>query len=100
MKAYLFTAAAALCLASVGHADDSSSAAADSNRPSREVIHAAIAACAQAAGIAAPSPGQRPSDSDRATIDACMKAKGFNPPQGRPPGPPPDQQSSNSGSAS
>ena len=99
MKAYLFTAAAALCLASVGHADDSSAV-----RPSREELHAAISAFAEAAGIAAPSPGQRPSEADRATIGACMKAKGFNPPHGRPPGPPPEQQpanqSSDSGSAS
>jgi hypothetical protein len=66
-----------------------SASAAESARPDREAIHAALEACATENNIAKPQPGQRPSEADRQVIETCMTAKGFSPPphgRGRGPG--------------
>lgn len=70
-----------------------------------EAMHTAFAVCANEVGLPKPEEGQRPQAPDeeqRQKMDACLKAKGFEPPTrfgghgggGRPPGPPPESQSS------
>lgn len=55
----------------------------EDSRPSREAIRAALAECASAAGMEKPAEGQRPvapTEEQRTAMDACMKAKGIQPP--------------------
>lgn len=53
---------------------------AQSAPPDREAFHAALQECATQNGITLPERGQRPSESDRKIIDACLQAKGVSPP--------------------
>lgn len=41
---------------------------------------AAFDECISANNLSKPEPGQRPSDEDRATLEACLKEKGFEKP--------------------
>ncbi|WP_210415529.1 hypothetical protein [Bdellovibrio sp. NC01] len=84
--------ASVVALTSMAHAATSDS--------SQDARRAAFEECATAAGLSRPEAGQRPTaptDEQRQSLDACLKAKGFEPPTrmgggggGRPPGPPPD----------
>lgn len=52
-------------------------------RPSREAMRAAFEECGTAAGVEKPEPGERPvapTEEQRASIDACLKKKGIQPP--------------------
>lgn len=62
--------------------------AADTAKLTREEVHATIEACRTENNLTRPEPGQRPSDADRALMDTCLKAKGVDITQLRPPGPP------------
>jgi hypothetical protein len=60
----------------------------DSARADHEKMRAAFKECAESLGIAAPVQGQRPQALDeatRASLDACLKEKGFTPPEHRGP---------------
>lgn len=60
---------------------------------SNDAFHAAFEACLSENNLQKPEPGQRPSEADRQTMDACLKSKGFD----RPPRPPrPEQQQDSS----
>jgi hypothetical protein len=64
--------------------------AADTAQQDHEAMRAAFKECASSLGIAEPVKGQRPQQLDeetRTALDACLKEKGFNPPEHR--GPPP-----------
>ncbi|MNT56007.1 hypothetical protein D3C72_1932850 [compost metagenome] len=64
--------------------------AADTAREDHEAMRAAFKECADSLGIERPERGQRPqafSDETKAALDACLKEKGFTPPEHR--GPPP-----------
>src|SRR5438309_1097814 len=81
----------------------SMSAFAQQDDKSQDARRAAFGACADEVGLQKPEPGTRPqapSEEQRAKMDACLKAKGFQAPTrfggGRPPGPPP-QDGNNSG---
>lgn len=65
----------------------------------REKFHQAMKSCMEENGISRPEPGQRPSEEDRATLNACLKEKGVQPPKfdGRRKGPPPPQRERGSG---
>lgn len=59
-------------------------------RPSpedREKFHTAMEACRTETGVTKPVKGSRPSEADRAKIDACLTGKGIVKPAGRPHGP-------------
>lgn len=56
----------------------------------RDAFHAALEECASTNGIVLGGPGKRPSEDERALIDACLKEKGIAPPQHRR-GPPPEE---------
>ena len=64
-----------------------------------DAIRAAFEACISENNLQKPEPGQRPSDADRATMDACMKSKGFDHPP-RPQHGQQQQQDSSSSSSS
>ncbi len=81
-----------------------SNAFAQDSSSSHDAMRAAFAACANEVGLPKPVAGQRPQAPDeeqRAKMDACLKAKGFEPPTrfggGRPNGPPPPQGDQDSG---
>lgn len=66
----------ALAFAAGAHAKD---------RPDREAVHQAMEACRTENNLAKLERGQRPSDEDRAKMDACLKSKGIEHPHGPPP---------------
>jgi hypothetical protein len=80
----------------------------DSTKPSREQMHQAFEACASQAGLEKPVQGQpptAPTDEQREKMDACLKAKGIQPPThfggprgGGPGGPPPGSSGDDGGS--
>jgi hypothetical protein len=76
--------------------------------PMDETTRAAMDACLTAAGLTPPQDGQRPSEADRAKMDAarskveaCLKEKGISMPDHRhgPPPPPSDEDDSGSDSS-
>lgn len=53
-------------------------------RPQRDpAVKAAMEECLAATGLTRPERGERPSEEDRATLQACLSEKGISLPQGR-----------------
>lgn len=76
MKSSFLSLAVFIALAGVARAQDNN----------REAFHAAMEACFTETGVTKAERGTRPSDEDRAKIDACLSSKGIEKPQHRGPG--------------
>ncbi len=53
------------------------------HRGGNSEFHSAMKACFTETGVTKPERGSRPSDEDRAKIDACLKSKGIDKPHRR-----------------
>lgn len=65
------TMATTLLVGSIGSAGE------DSGRPTRGEFRAAMKACMAENNLTRPERGQRPNESDRAKLDACLTSKGI-----------------------
>ena len=66
MKSTIYTLMMFMALTSLVRAGDE-----------RKAFHDAMKACAAETGVARPARGVKPSEADRAKIDACLDAKGI-----------------------